>query len=154
MKNIIFLPLLLLLPLVAFSVETKVLHVLCFMSLCAYVVNEVCVCVDFVCCNNWCAYTWYNDIVTQVYIVYFGEHSGEKAFHEIEENHHSYLFSVKKTEEEARVSLLYSYKNIFNGFAALLSSEEASKLSGLSPAITHIHIGLYFGLCWWLCYVF
>ncbi|KAL8108232.1 subtilisin-like protease SBT5.6 [Apium graveolens] len=87
MKNICFLPLLLLLPLLAFSVETK------------------------------------------VYIVYFGEHSGEKALHEIEEDHHSYLFSVKKTQEEARASLLYSYKNIFNGFAALLTPEEASKLS-------------------------
>ena len=67
----------------------------------------------------------------QVYIVYFGEHSGEKALHEIEEDHHSYLFSVKKTEEEARASLLYSYKNIFNGFAASLTPEEAAKLSGI-----------------------
>ncbi|WOG85034.1 hypothetical protein DCAR_0104220 [Daucus carota subsp. sativus] len=87
MKQVLFVPLLLLLPLLAFSADTK------------------------------------------VYIVYFGEHSGEKALHEIEEDHHSYLFSVKKTEEEARASLLYSYKNIFNGFAASLTPEEAAKLS-------------------------
>ncbi|CAK9183510.1 unnamed protein product [Ilex paraguariensis] len=66
----------------------------------------------------------------QVYIVYLREHSEEKALHEIEETHHSYLFSVKKTEEEARSSLLYSYKHSFNGFAALLTQQEASKLSG------------------------
>ncbi|KAK2982515.1 hypothetical protein RJ640_012760 [Escallonia rubra] len=67
----------------------------------------------------------------QVYIVYFGEHGGKKTVHEIEEAHHSYLFSVKKTEEEARASLLYSYKNSINGFAATLTPNEASKLSGL-----------------------
>jgi len=65
----------------------------------------------------------------QVYIVYFGEHSGEKALHEIEETHHSYLYSVKETEDEARASLLYSYKHSFNGFAAVLTPDQASKLS-------------------------
>lgn len=64
------------------------------------------------------------------YIVYFGEHRGDKAWHEIEATHHSYLTSVKDTEEEARSSLIYSYKHSINGFAAVLSSEEASKLSG------------------------
>lgn len=63
-------------------------------------------------------------------MVYFGEHNGEKAFHEIEDTHHSYLLSVKETEEEARASLLYSYKHSINGFAALLTTEQASKLSG------------------------
>ncbi|KAL5716524.1 hypothetical protein ACHQM5_018201 [Ranunculus cassubicifolius] len=65
----------------------------------------------------------------QVYVVYFGEHSGSKTHQEIEDNHHSYLFSVKKTEEEAKSSLLYSYKNSINGFAAILTPEEASILS-------------------------
>ncbi|EEF40155.1 Xylem serine proteinase 1 precursor, putative [Ricinus communis] len=67
----------------------------------------------------------------KVYIVYFGEHSGDKALHEIEETHVSYLFSVKETEREARDSLLYSYKNSINGFSALLTPEQASKLSQL-----------------------
>jgi hypothetical protein len=65
-----------------------------------------------------------------VHIVYFGEHSGEKALHEIEDTHHSYLLSVKETEEDARASLLYSYKHSINGFAAVLTDDEASKLSG------------------------
>lgn len=69
-------------------------------------------------------------ILWQVYIVYFGEHKGDKKLHEIEEYHHSYLASVKETEEEARVSMLYSYKHSINGFAATLTPTQASKLSG------------------------
>lgn len=65
-----------------------------------------------------------------MYIVYFGEHSGEKTLHEIEKTHHSYLLSVKGSEEEAASSLLYSYKRSINGFSALLTPEEASDLSG------------------------
>ncbi|GMN43427.1 hypothetical protein TIFTF001_012635 [Ficus carica] len=71
----------------------------------------------------------------QVYIVYFGEHSGEKVFQEIEDEHHSYLMSVKETEEEARASLLYSYKRSINGFAALLTPEQASKLNELNEVV-------------------
>ena len=67
----------------------------------------------------------------QVYVVYFGEHSGDKALHEIEESHHSYLSSVKDTEDEARASLLYSYKHSINGFAAVLSPAQASRLAGM-----------------------
>ena len=48
---------------------------------------------------------------------------------EIEDIHHSYLLSVKKNEVEARASLIYSYKQSFNGFTAVLTPEEASKLS-------------------------
>jgi hypothetical protein len=63
--------------------------------------------------------------------VYFGGNiNGEKSLHEIQDTHHSYLLSVKTTEDEARDSLLYSYKHSINGFAALLTPEEASKLSG------------------------
>ncbi|XP_057948457.1 subtilisin-like protease SBT5.6 [Malania oleifera] len=67
----------------------------------------------------------------QVHIVYLGEHSiaGEKSLHEIEGTHHSYLLSVKKTEEAAKTSLIYSYKNCINGFAAMLTPDEASRLS-------------------------
>ncbi|GMP74073.1 hypothetical protein CsSME_00031600 [Camellia sinensis var. sinensis] len=72
----------------------------------------------------------------QVYIVYFGEHRGKKTFNEIEETHHSYLFSVKESEEEAKSSLLYSYKNSINGFAAVLTRHEASKLSELEEVVS------------------
>ncbi|CAA0823684.1 subtilase family protein, partial [Striga hermonthica] len=67
--------------------------------------------------------------VMLVYIVYFGEHIGGKSHQEIEENHRSYLFSVKETEEDAKSSLIYSYKNSINGFAAFLTQQEASKIS-------------------------
>ncbi|KAI5571029.1 hypothetical protein BDE02_11G066800 [Populus trichocarpa] len=72
----------------------------------------------------------------QVYIVYFGEHKGDKALHEIEEFHQSYLYGVKQTEEEATASLLYSYKHSINGFAALLNPDEASKLSELKEVVS------------------
>lgn len=34
------------------------------------------------------------------------------------------------SEEEAQEALIYSYKNSINGFAALLTEEEAAKLTG------------------------
>lgn len=66
--------------------------------------------------------------------MYFGEDDKndgvEKTMHEIEEKHFSHLLSVKKSEEDAKSSLLYSYKHSINGFAALLTPREASLLSG------------------------
>ncbi|KAA8515008.1 hypothetical protein F0562_018205 [Nyssa sinensis] len=72
----------------------------------------------------------------QVYVVYVGEHSGEKTLHEIEESHHSYLLSVKNSKEEARASLIYSYKKIINGFSALLTPDEAAKLSEMDEVVS------------------
>ncbi|KAJ4780620.1 hypothetical protein LUZ62_064877 [Rhynchospora pubera] len=72
----------------------------------------------------------------KVYIVYLGEHTGSYAAEEIQENHHGLLFSVKNSEEEARRSILYSYKNSINGFAALLSDEEAEILSAREEVIS------------------
>ncbi|KAL6567334.1 hypothetical protein OROGR_001002 [Orobanche gracilis] len=72
----------------------------------------------------------------QVHIVYFGEHSEEKTVQEIEESHHSYLFSVKETEEDAKSSLLYSYKHSINGFAAFLTEHEASRLSEMEEVVS------------------
>ncbi|KAK9696889.1 hypothetical protein RND81_08G003600 [Saponaria officinalis] len=72
----------------------------------------------------------------KIYVVYLGEHSGEKAIHEIEENHHKYLATIKETEEEARASLLYSYKHSINGFAALLTPYEASKLLSMDEVVS------------------
>ncbi|KAF6169332.1 hypothetical protein GIB67_028752 [Kingdonia uniflora] len=71
-----------------------------------------------------------------VYIVYLGEHSGDKTHQEIEDTHHSYLFSVKSTKEESRASLLYSYKNSINGFAALLTADEAAVLSKMDDVVS------------------
>lgn len=69
---------------------------------------------------------------TQVYVVeLFRDHSihSDKT-DEVENTHHAFLLSVKETEEEARASLLYSYKHSINGFAALLTPKEANELSG------------------------
>lgn len=65
----------------------------------------------------------------QVYIVYLGEHSGEKTFQEIEDFHHSYLHSVKGSKKEVESCIIYSYKNVINGFSALLTPQEADKIS-------------------------
>ncbi|CAO2166259.1 unnamed protein product [Urochloa humidicola] len=65
----------------------------------------------------------------QVYIVYLGGHSGAKSEEAILEDHHALLLSVKDSEEEARASLLYSYKHTLNGFAAILSPEQAAQLA-------------------------
>ncbi|XP_068666930.1 subtilisin-like protease SBT5.6 [Aristolochia californica] len=74
----------------------------------------------------------------QVYIVYLGEHQrqGQKTVPDIQHEHHSFLLSVKNSEEEARGSLLYSYKNSLNGFAALLTQEEVSKLSVMEEVVS------------------
>ncbi|XP_020205647.1 subtilisin-like protease SBT5.6 [Cajanus cajan] len=75
----------------------------------------------------------------QVYVVeLFGEHSSSgdhKTLHEVENAHHSFLLSVKETEEDARASLLYSYKHTINGFAALLTPKEANKLSEMEGVV-------------------
>ncbi|XP_031274460.1 subtilisin-like protease SBT5.6 [Pistacia vera] len=70
-----------------------------------------------------------------VYIVQFRGHNGEKTLHEIEDTHHSYLLSVKNNEEEAKASRLYSYQYSINGFAAVLTFDEASKLSELEEVL-------------------
>ncbi|KAF5810797.1 putative tripeptidyl-peptidase II [Helianthus annuus] len=77
---------------------------------------------------------------TKVYIVYLRHNdddndNGKKTLNEIEESHVSYLFSIKKFEEGARSSLLYSYKHSINGFAALLTADEASQLSDMKEVV-------------------
>ncbi|KAG8385369.1 hypothetical protein BUALT_Bualt03G0035900 [Buddleja alternifolia] len=74
----------------------------------------------------------------QVYVVYLGEHNGEKTFEEIQHVHHSYLHLVKGSKEEAKACIIYSYKNVINGFSALLTPEEADAISG-----TYIYIYIY-----------
>ncbi|MBA0694547.1 hypothetical protein Goari_004830 [Gossypium aridum] len=78
-----------------------------------------------------------SSVEKKVYIVYLGQHNnGEKALHEIEKTHISYLLSVKESEEAAKSSLLYSYKHSINGFAAKLTPDEASKLSGMNGLLS------------------
>ncbi|KAI3456085.1 hypothetical protein Pfo_012748 [Paulownia fortunei] len=74
-----------------------------------------------------------------VYIVYLGEHSGEKTLQEIEDVHHSYLHSVKGSKDEAKACIIYSYKNVINGFSALLTPEEADTISEMDGVISVFH---------------
>lgn len=66
----------------------------------------------------------------QAYVVYLGEHNGKRTPSEIEDTHHSYLSLVKGSKEDAEASLIHSYKKVINGFSALLTPDEAAKLSG------------------------
>ncbi|CAN1814300.1 Subtilisin-like protease SBT5.6 [Linum perenne] len=67
----------------------------------------------------------------KTYIVYLGEHdNGDKTSDEILQIHHSYLSAVKDSDEDAAASLIYSYKHSINGFAASLTSQQASILKG------------------------
>ncbi|XP_019166771.1 PREDICTED: subtilisin-like protease SBT5.6 isoform X2 [Ipomoea nil] len=75
----------------------------------------------------------------KVYVVYLGEHSGGKSFKEIEDNHFSFLHSVKGSKEEAKASLVHSYKNVINGFSALLTQEEADRISEMEGVISVFH---------------
>ncbi|KAG0488990.1 hypothetical protein HPP92_007801 [Vanilla planifolia] len=71
----------------------------------------------------------------QVFIVYMGEHRGTATAQEIHGHHLSLLLSVKESEEKARQSILYSYRNSINGFAALLTEEEAASIAELKEVI-------------------
>ncbi|XP_031129447.1 subtilisin-like protease SBT5.6 [Ipomoea triloba] len=73
---------------------------------------------------------------TKVYVVYLGEHSGGKSLKEIEDHHCSFLLSVKGSKEEATASLVHSYKNVINGFSALLTQEEADRISEMEGVIS------------------
>ncbi|EYU28149.1 hypothetical protein MIMGU_mgv1a018291mg [Erythranthe guttata] len=75
----------------------------------------------------------------KVYIVYLGEHAGDKTFQEIEDVHHSYLHSVKGSREEAKACVVYSYKNVINGFSAVLTPDEAHQISRMDGVISVFH---------------
>ncbi|MED6133539.1 hypothetical protein PIB30_029233 [Stylosanthes scabra] len=73
----------------------------------------------------------------QIYIVEFGGYDETQTQLHDENFHRSYLLSVKKeSEEEAKGSFLYSYKHSMNGFAALLSKEEAKKMSEMEGVVS------------------
>ncbi|KAL8032358.1 hypothetical protein ABFX02_13G090700 [Erythranthe guttata] len=82
---------------------------------------------------------WSDGIHQVVYIVYLGEHAGDKTFQEIEDVHHSYLHSVKGSREEAKACVVYSYKNVINGFSAVLTPDEAHQISGMDGVISVFH---------------
>lgn len=77
----------------------------------------------------------------KVYIVYLGEHNGEKTLEEIEDHHCSFLHSVKGTtsKKDVSASLVHSYKNVINGFSAFLTPQEADMISGMEGVISVFH---------------
>ncbi|KAL0922347.1 hypothetical protein M5K25_006325 [Dendrobium thyrsiflorum] len=70
------------------------------------------------------------------YIVYMGEKPRE--FVGMPSLAHSELLqkAIKLSNEEATKRLIYSYTKSFNGFAAMLSDEEARKLSGMEELVS------------------
>ncbi|KAL1288946.1 hypothetical protein HN51_057399 [Arachis hypogaea] len=94
-------------------------------------------------------------LTNQIYIVELGgldETQTQRELHhdddeEIENVHRSYLSSVKESEEEAKASLLYSYRHSMKGFAALLSREEAKKVSEMEGVVrVHKSKGMMYSL--------
>ncbi|CAN1332606.1 Subtilisin-like protease SBT5.6 [Linum perenne] len=72
----------------------------------------------------------------RTYIVYLGQHhSVDKTPNEITQTHHSYLSSVKESDEDVASSLIYSYQHSINGFAASLTPQQASKLKGMEQVV-------------------
>ncbi|WMV15724.1 hypothetical protein MTR67_009109 [Solanum verrucosum] len=79
---------------------------------------------------------------TKVYIVYLGEHNGDKTLKEIEDHYFSFLHSVKGTttsKEDVRASLVHSYKNVINGFSAVLTPQEVDMISGTNMNMRHLN---------------
>ncbi|KAH0696920.1 hypothetical protein KY289_014402 [Solanum tuberosum] len=85
------------------------------------------------------------DQETKVYVVYLGEHNGEKTLEEIEDHHCSFLHSVKGTtsKEDVRASLVHSYKNVINGFSAVLTPQEVDMISGMEGVVSVFHSDPY-----------
>ncbi|KAH0699523.1 hypothetical protein KY284_013738 [Solanum tuberosum] len=86
------------------------------------------------------------DQETKVYVVYLGEHNGEKTLKEIEDHHYSFLHSVKGTttsKEDVRASLVHSYKNVINGFSAVLTPQEVDMISGMEGVVSVFHSDPY-----------
>ncbi|XAR66678.1 Tripeptidyl-peptidase II [Bertholletia excelsa] len=75
-------------------------------------------------------------IVNKVYVVYLGGHIGERTASEVEDAHLSLLSFVKGSREEAKASLIYSYKNVINGFSAFLTPDDADKLSKMEGVVS------------------
>ncbi|KAL3522601.1 hypothetical protein ACH5RR_015435, partial [Cinchona calisaya] len=72
----------------------------------------------------------------QSYVVYLGDHNAKRTASEIKSAHHSFLSSVKRNKEEAKASLIHSYKNVINGFSAFLTPDEAAKLSEMEEVVS------------------
>ncbi|CAN6986641.1 hypothetical protein IGI04_001166 [Brassica rapa subsp. trilocularis] len=73
---------------------------------------------------------------TKVYIVYLGEREHDDP-ELVTASHHQMLESLHESKEEAHNSMIYSYQHGFSGFAALLTSSQAKKISE-HPSVIHV----------------
>nr|GEW58073.1 subtilisin-like protease SBT3.18 [Tanacetum cinerariifolium] len=72
---------------------------------------------------------------SDVYIVYLGLNDIQDPI--LTSNYHLYLLSsVFSSEEDARQSMLYSYKHSFSGFSAKINSTQAATLAGTEQVIS------------------
>ncbi|XP_033142735.1 subtilisin-like protease SBT3.13 isoform X2 [Brassica rapa] len=73
---------------------------------------------------------------TKVYIVYLGERENDDP-ELVTASHHQMLESFLDSKEDAHKSMIYSYPHGFSGFAALLTSSQANKISD-HPEVIHV----------------
>ncbi|KAF8096953.1 hypothetical protein N665_0298s0023 [Sinapis alba] len=73
---------------------------------------------------------------SKVYIVYLGEREHDNP-ELVTASHHQMLESLHESKEEAHNSMIYSYQHGFSGFAALLTSSQAKKISE-HPSVIHV----------------
>ncbi|CAA0396037.1 unnamed protein product [Arabidopsis thaliana] len=76
------------------------------------------------------------DSDSKVYIVYLGEREHDDP-ELVTASHHQMLESLLQSKEDAQNSLIYSYQHGFSGFAALLTSSQAKKISE-HPEVIHV----------------
>ncbi|XP_057752125.1 subtilisin-like protease SBT4.3 isoform X1 [Arachis stenosperma] len=73
----------------------------------------------------------------QIYIVYMGEKKNNNwDKFSTQSLHHSMLLEVHESIDAAKESLIYSYGRSFNGFAAMLSEEEAAIISNMEEVVS------------------
>ncbi|KAG6546134.1 hypothetical protein Mapa_012168 [Marchantia paleacea] len=65
----------------------------------------------------------------EVHIVYMGNHHSHLPKEEIADHHHRILAGALGSAEAVKESILYSYKDLFSGFAARMSPEQIDILS-------------------------
>lgn len=73
---------------------------------------------------------------SKVYIVYLGEREHDDP-ELVTASHHEMLESLLESKEGAHNSMIYSYRYGFSGFAALLTSTQAKKISD-HPEVFHV----------------
>ncbi|KAF4404123.1 hypothetical protein G4B88_014579 [Cannabis sativa] len=71
---------------------------------------------------------------SEVHIVYMGEKQHHDPQH-VTNMHHDMLSSILESKEEAKKSMVYSYRHGFSGFAAKLTESQVEKIAGLPGVI-------------------